>query len=279
MVKSSFKVASLLFILAQCVFSFNAVANVSIDKLLTLSGIIEPIEGFPNMIKSSLEQAKQQGSPIPDAAFQTIMETTDKTIVPATIISDISAKVAKVVNAKDVEKLLLWYQSDVGKEITAAEIAGATPDAFAKMQQQAQQLMRDTKRVEFARKIDKLTGATDKMIELQVQAGTAVYAAMVTTMTPETPLDMAQYKTQITANMVPMRSNMENMVLISLVYAYQNIELEKLNKYHDFMADATTKKFSDAAISGLISGFEKSLGKWAGALVANLKVKSPAKTQ
>lgn len=275
MVKSTvnkrFKMASMLLVLAQCTLSFSAMAGTSVEKLLTVSGLYKQVDALPEGIKMGMNQAKQQGTPIPDGEFQAILQSIDTHIKPADIKAELTAKVSKAFNEKEIKTLLGWYESELGKEITAAEAKASTPEAYMAMQQQAQKLFADTKRVEFAQRYDALVGATDSLIDMQVSSGAAVYSAVTSAMNPDVPQDLSAFKSQVASQMAPMRANMEQMIIISLVYSHQNTSLEKLAKYETFLNTPAAMKYSKVSLSAFFDGFDKSIEKWAGGLASIMK--------
>ena len=58
----------------------------NINKLLDLSGITKQIREFPDLVKSGVEQSREQGTPIPDSLYQSIHMAIDDSIDPRTIV-------------------------------------------------------------------------------------------------------------------------------------------------------------------------------------------------
>ena len=122
-------------------FGCETIYAESIDKLLKLSGLTTQVEQFPSMITVGMEQAKQQGTPIPEAAYTSMVNSVNESILPSEIILGIKNSLMTTVNEKEAEKLLTWYESAIGIEITRAEKNAGTPGAYQKMMQMADSLM------------------------------------------------------------------------------------------------------------------------------------------
>ncbi len=126
-------------------------SDAEIDRLLDLSGLTDQVDQFPAMVKEGMKQARQQGTPISDSALRTILSRADDTIVASEILDEIRSAVKKSLGKQDIQRLLRWYESDLGREITAIETKASTPEAYNEMIRQAESLLAKKERVEHAR--------------------------------------------------------------------------------------------------------------------------------
>lgn len=249
----------------------------SLNELLDLSGLTMQVNQFPLLIKAGMAQAKQQGTNIPEELYSSLVSSVDATIVPTVIIEEIRVSLRESVSEKEAQKLLTWYKSDLGKEITLAEEGASTPEAYQDMMKTAQELMTDEERVAFAKRVDNLLGATDMAMGIQEHSSIAVYSAIMTAMNPDAPLNIEPYKAQINSARAQMRTAMEKMLIVSLIYSYKNIETEKLTKYEAYLSDETTMKFNKVIMSSMNGGFESSVVKWADVIAKQIKNKTKKK--
>jgi hypothetical protein len=233
--KPSVKLASVLLLCLNSSVSFAA-SDALVTRLLNDSGITRQVGELPGAIKMGMQQGMQQAPGLPVQKQQMMLQSVDANILPADILTVVRSTLKSTLTDEEAEALLQWYESKTGKQVTAAEEQAATPEAYMQMQQQAQQLAADAPRVAYAQKIDKLTGATDMAIELQVQTGLAAYSGMMTVLQPNKPLNIEQYKAQQSAQMTQMRPMMEQMVALAGVYAHRSIEMEKLEQYAGFLS-------------------------------------------
>lgn len=267
------------FISLFCSLSIASTREDNLDRLFLLSGITKQVGEFPGMVKAGVMQGVQQGASIPENEISLILESVDKTILPSVILSEVQHSLEKSLSNDDIEKLLEWYESDLGKRITAAEEKASTPESYQQMMNSAQQLLANTKRLDLAARLDELLGATDMAIEIQEFSGVAVYSAIMTAMAPDQELNLASYKSQMAAMEPQIRANIQQLVSVSFVYSYQEIDDDSLAKYEAFLNRSITKKFNDSAIKGLNRGFEKVVTDWAGDLATILKDKVNKQSQ
>jgi len=239
------------------------VSDASIDKLLELSGLTMQVEQFPGLIKAGMEEAKAYGAPIPDAEFSSMVYSIDEWISPSEIISGIRASVKNTINEQEARKLLAWYESDLGKEITRAEKSASTPEAYQQMVQSAQSLMADSERVEFANRLDELLGATDMTMDLQKSTGLAVYSAIFSALQPGTSVDMAQFEDEVDAENARARPDIKKLITVSFLYSYKDIAMDDLKKYESFLSDSATMKFNKTIMSSMNRELGSSVSKWA----------------
>lgn len=274
MIKHQCKLLLVVMLFFASSFSYAEVSDASVNKLLVLSGLTKQVNQFPDAIKAGLEQAKQQGTPIPDAEYSSIIKGVDKSFLPAKILNGMRVSLKKSINESEAKELLAWYESDLGKEITRAEESASTVEAYHQMMQLSQSLLADTERVEFANRIDALLGATDMAMKLQENSSIAVYSAIMSALQPNTPLNVEPFKNQMEAQKDQTRAEIKKMVTISFVYSYQKIEIEKLQKYELFIGGPTSKKFYTTVVNSMNKEFASSISKWAEALIKMPKGKN-----
>ena len=241
----------------------------AIDQLMQLSGITDQVGIFPEHIKAGLHQGAQQGTPLSAAQLDVLSNSVDKSIDTDVILRSIRSALSTSVGEKDIDALMGWYQSPLGKKISALEKQSSTPEASQEMMSQMQALLQNETRVAAAKRIDQALGVTDKMVELQRFTGLAVYTAMMTALAPGQPLDTTLFEANMVVAEQQMRASMEQMVAASYVYTYQTISDQELAEYETFISGPAAKKFNVAALDGMARGFETVVVTWSQAL-ANL---------
>ncbi len=258
-----------------CVSSlcYAEVSDNSLNKILDLSGLTKQVGQFPGLIKMGMEQAKQQGAPIPDEDHKSMLMIVDQSVVTSEIVAEIRASLKESINEVEAKQLLTWYESELGKEITAAEERASTPEAYQEMMQSAESLMGDLERLEYAMRLDMSLGLTRMTMDLQEQTGLAVYSAIMTAIQPDKPLDLEPIKTKMKAERAQTRETIKQMVLISLAYSHKELAIDKLKKYETFLKDPITKKFIQTSMKSMKQALKTSASKIMKALVLMIKSK------
>jgi hypothetical protein len=115
-------------------------------------------------------------------------------------------------------------------------------------------------------------------MDLNEQTSIAVYSAVMSSVRPDKPIDLAPLKAKMKAERAQTREAIKDMVLLSLVYSYKDLDIEKLKKYEEFLKDPVAKKFTKAAMKSLNGALKSSVSKIMEAIVkmVNDKVQNKA---
>lgn len=223
----------------------------SFDKLMTLSGINKQIQEYPDVIKASFNQDEN----IDEKELQERNFIIDKSFEAKKILKTIGDDVKKKITNKDIENLLVWYESDLGKKITKAEEESSTPEAYQDMIQNTSTIMQDKKKVFFAKRVDKLLDVTNMVSELQKNTATAIFSAN----NHPTKAEMAIFRSQLSLESARIKENVEKMVILSFAYSYRNIDEKELKSYMSFLKQEDTQKFNKAVMSGIVKALNNSV--------------------
>ncbi|MDC0664316.1 DUF2059 domain-containing protein [Marinobacter sp. SS21] len=222
-----------------------------LDELMALSGLNEQVAQIPESLKAGFIQAQQQGTPIPEATFQAMMRSTERSIVAEDILAEIQTSLASKLSDADIQTLLTWYQSDLGREIAEAERRAAQPSAYGDMMRQAKTLYGDSRRVKFAEKMDKLFGATDMVMELQKFTGVAVFSAMTMGTQPGAAMDLSVFEERIATEIEASRPAVEQGIVLSYLYSYRNLDMAKLETYAQFLREPEARRFNTTILESM----------------------------
>lgn len=267
MLSQTLKPAFILLVSLCCSISFASPSENSVEDLINLSGIAKQIMELPEFVKVGVEQ----GDPLPESDLALILKSADKSISPSIVLNEITKSVHLVLNDEEVEQLLEWYESGLGRKITQAEEKAFTLEASQEVVKEAEQLMEDKKRLEAAKRIDALVGSTDSVVDIQQFARIAVgFAVMTAKKTDEKP-DLEKLKAQLVEREPDMTENVQQMVALTLAYAYQSIKEDDLAKYEAFLKTPAMQKFKDAVMKGMNSGLDKVTADWKSTIATDLK--------
>jgi hypothetical protein len=94
---------------------------------------------------------------------------------------------------------------------------------------------------------------------------------------PDKPVDLEPLKAKMKAERAQTREALKDMVLLSLVYSYKDLDIEKLKKYEDFLRDPVTKKFAKTTMKSLNSALKSAVSKIMEAMVKMVNDKTQNK--
>ncbi len=240
----------------------------SLDQLMSLSGCNKQISAYPEMVKAGMNEAKRRGAQIPNDEFNAMQVAVENSFEPALMLAVISAKIKKDISESDAKELLSWYKSDLGRVITKAEEDATTPTGYQNMISQAQSLFAEKERLNYALKMESLLNATDMAMKIQNKTSLAVYSAMTKSINPYKPIEIAEFKKQMATQEVQMRANMKQLIILSFIYSYKDLDFASIEKYIAFLEKDKTKKFNQSTIDGIKSALVESVDKFATSLAA-----------
>lgn len=234
-----------------------------LDELFILSGITKQISQFPLIVKMGMTQAHKESQRMPEKIYQELVKSVDTYIVASEILDILKNELKKSITDKEIQEFLIWYKSDIGKKMTQAEELASTPTAYEAMMKSKELLLKDSKRVVFAQKLDKLIGVTKFTTELQLYTAVTTTSAMLSLLEPDKPLDVKKIQAQLYPKIMQSYNNIHELVILSFVYAYKDISFEDLNPYMLFLNQKNSIKMNTILFEALNKGIQKSISKWA----------------
>ncbi|MCO4780785.1 MAG: hypothetical protein KC646_00570 [Candidatus Cloacimonetes bacterium] len=240
------------FVLAQ------TITTESFQKLMTLSGITKQVAEYPALIISGMNQSRLQGPPISEVLFTELTNATSSAFQASYFLDAIGHEIKSNVSEENAQKLFVWYESKLGKHVTQLEESASTPQAFQEMIQNARSLFAKKERLAMASTLDSFVNATEMTYQTQRDIALAVFSAISQANEEHPTKAINAFKIELDSQKGQMLNNSKQMVLLSLVYSYQSLDIEDLKQYLNFVGHPDTKAFNDATMKGLTKGFQKS---------------------
>lgn len=258
------RIVRISFLLFVSFFSFQlnaAVSNAAINELAQLSGLDRQFDGIPGLIEVVLNQAqadaiKEGKKPIPENEFFNLKQALMHAFKPEIIVKKIKKDLKKELSIDDVDDLMRWYESDLGKKITSEETKASRPEAYLDMMNNIESLTKDQARINIAFDIEEQVDAVGIATTMQKKTLLGIYTAIFSRHDPSS-FDVRLVKTMIDAQEKSIRSQAEQTVILSYVYSYRNISLDEQEKYVNFLKRTTSRKFIKVVKNGLNLGLNK----------------------
>ena len=233
----------------------------SLNEIMDLSGINDQIAQYPSMAVMGMDQARAENKTIPQEKFDKMKAVMYDAFKADEMLKIIKKEIKQTTTQKDADVLLTWYKSSLGKKITQAEKDATTPTAYMSMLKEAPVLLKNKKRVYFARMIDRSINATQMTIQIQKNTSVAVFTAMSKIMKPNEKVDVEKFKIIMAAQDKQMEAGIEQMMILSFVYSYKSISIENLEKYVVFLQKEDVKKFNKSVVNGIVKALNNSSKK------------------
>lgn len=214
------------------------------------------MEQLPGTVRAGIMQAKQKGANIPDAEFTEMTNIIVNSFQPSNLIKAVRSELKGNLSGAEARALLEWYESDVGKKITATEEAASTPESYNVMIQNAQKLLADEKKLAMAKRVESALNSVDMAMQIQEHTGIAVFTAIMTAVEPTKKLDIEPFRAQMSAQYPQIRARLEQFIHLTLIHSYKDLDDDTMNKYVAFLEKPGTKKFNASIMTGMTNAIK-----------------------
>jgi len=230
----------------------------SLGRLLVASGVDGQMSVFEKMVQGSLAQ----NPAIEGEQREVLQHIAMESFRGDVIYRHVEAVVESALQPGDLETLLLWYDSPLGKRITELELQSLEPGSLPALQAAAADLAENKERISSAARLDALTQSAALGVTLQQRAMLANAMAESIAANPESPVDTRVLDAQLQQHQSAMQQLMQQQTLLSLAFTYRALPLEKIASYESFLSTSAAQRYQQGLQSGLLAGVEATLGDW-----------------
>lgn len=228
-----------------------------IGRLLQVSGFTAQVAMIPQTIQDTLGHAGLGGLEVPINQREALLQAVAESFSAEKLHYGVGTALQQSLPHNDLRQLLDWYQSESGRRITQAEIAGATPGAYAAMQSMTQTLLEDDARLAVVQRICTAVNAVEFASHLAV----AGYSLMAVVESPTPVRDVDSWSAQMVQEFTATQADLQMMVWLSFLYAYRHLDMPLLERYAAFLEGPSSMRFNELAINslhrGLLSGLRE----------------------
>ncbi len=227
-----------------------------LDKLYLKSGLADLVDQIPAGVQAGFAQAFNQDS---KGSLSRQQRKIIHARIPMAYASDdmrpgIIAALAAKLTAADVEAVMDWLDSPLGRKCTALESAAATPEALAAMQAYAVELQQSPpppEQVALLGELARAVKATENAVEVVMNTQLAIAVGMSAMLPAEQrkPLEviryqLEQFRPQVTAAM-------QDQTILAFLYTYRDLSEDEIQKYLKFARSDVGARYHAAAADGI----------------------------
>ena len=242
--------------------------NELIQSLYVKSGIDKQVRQLPLLIQSSVVQAFEKDDRINDLPRHTktaISGSVQESFSPERIKKTIIKEVTATMTVKDLNMVLKWLDSPLGKKCTRLENAASTPETLSGVKKFAARLKQAppaAKRLDILRRLDAAVKATETNVEIAMNTQLAVAYAIVKSLPEEQQRSITDIAAQLEKNRPQIEAVMKSQTLLFALYTYRDLTNAELEKYIRFAACPAGIKYHGATISGFKKALLDGSLKW-----------------
>ena len=227
-----------------------------IARLLNLAGAEEQISGLADSVIAGLEQAQQSAQGVDAERGEVMLHVAKESFLPEVIYQQVFEAVSVALQDDQLETLLLWYQSPLGKRITEMEVEAASPASGQAMMQNATALLSNQPMMEKAAQFDALLHLTDYNMALQKRMLIAAQTQVRKLHNPDQPVDTSDVEAFFEQRRALLTEQTRKTVMLSFAHTYRELEADKLESYLDFLSTPSARQFNEAIKVGLGEGLD-----------------------
>jgi hypothetical protein len=203
-------------------------------QLMKMSGLEEQLNQIKQHVYANLNESKES---LPEDLYEAITQVMAEAYDGRNMQKIVSANLSKNLNIKEMQDILSWLQSGLGRKITGLEEAASTPEAFNEMQTFTRQLQTNPPtphRLELSQRLDQATNATTMAVDIVLLTAYGVAAAMDTIMPEEQQTDLDIIREEIESHRPELTPLMQQMTIASFLFTFQTLRDAEIERYVAF---------------------------------------------
>ncbi len=226
------------------------------ERLLDVSGLRVQLTNVLYISRAAvLESLAQIG--VEPATLRVLQRRVAEVLSPEAFLAAVASELQSTFAAGEIEELLAWFESDLGRKITAAEESASAVDAQLDMLMKAETLVQDAQRTVVVRRMLEVVRGTDlavaqasNLMLLTIAAGWGIEHAGV-------PFNLTGLRVYVLpAFEESIRQSVEESTLLAYLYTYRDIDLSDLEQYTAFLETPVSLKLNDALDRALNRQYE-----------------------
>lgn len=213
-----------------------AYASPDAREVLAASPIDDIVGQYPEMMSQGIRDGLKQSGQVPPMVADTIGYVVSSSYRADDIERKIVSSLEASMTSKQLEAVNDWYQTPVAKKIAQAEIAASAPAAWSEMRSRAAALNaanKGTARETLFDRFDRASRATESAVDTTIAVQLGLATAMAALSSNSVHYEQIQKRLE---NQRPMLQGMVGQqVYDSYLFTYQNISLQEMNLYLEFL--------------------------------------------
>lgn len=228
-------------------------ASPPVERLLEVSGFDAQLVELPAQIKTGLGAGmiNALADPGAGAELEALAASVDDAFDPAPHRAALVADLREALTDAQAGALLDWYDSALGRRLTAAEVAAASPEAMEDVAQAVPELMTDAERVARAQRMARVNDITDFVVDQQRRTVLATAMLVAEIGAPAEAPDLDALADQLDAMAPMMRLQVMQQMQVSHLYTYRDFSLEEIDTYIGFLETQASRTWTAMAMAAV----------------------------
>ena len=245
-------------ILTLALFGFSA-AGISaelnkaalVSALMHQSGMDAQIELIPQQVKAGIRDSARQGVPIDVVIQDKLVDAMDT----RSLNQSVQHYMVEEMSRDEVQQVLSWLESPLGKRVVAMELTASQPDTMMKMFEVYKTEQARPGRLERIQRIDEAVLSKERTKDLMVNIQVFFGMAMAAESGSMQRASYGQTRYNMEQAMAPMWGELEQVVTMMYLFTYQGLSDAELDQYIEFTESPVGRKYNQVLYEGLSDAF------------------------
>lgn len=238
------------------------------DRVVRATGIDRQLELAYENLGEQFAVGFQQSSGL--TLGDDFLQVVDRSLSAAPIVDAIKQGVDGKLSKSQIDSLMQWLNSDLGRKIIELEVRAGEPRELEKLAAQINQVAADQSSMQRAAQLDEILALTDQAMLQTEGLQIAVLEGLVANKVSAQQFEAMQ--TQMKQGLAESRPQIEQVTRAMSAFAYRSISDAEFAAYLTFLNDPATKALNEATLlaqSNAVQAQYKELGQNIADFLAN----------
>lgn len=206
-----------------------------VRDLIKVSGLQHEIHQLPLQILAGFDRQKQKLTVEQHAAVrQAFASSFEASWLEQQITQQLESSLSQEVIAGSLK----WFRSDLGRKVTALEIASSNPDTPKELEAFAKQMEKSppaAERLQLIRRADQASNGTEFILDVSEALVLSMASAYEATLPAAQRQGLETLRSQLAHQREISRQQVRRLVWVSMLRSYRNLPEEELRQYVEFL--------------------------------------------
>jgi len=214
-----------------------------LDSLMDRSGLDRQLEQMSPLIKDVIIRQNDRNKTVSVEDMDELGHFVSMACDAAAMKESVRKHMQINLSETDIKAALAWLRSSLGAKVSRLERASATPAAQTEKQKMGNKLIENAGRLARARKLDHAVKATETAVSMALNTRSVELAAQAIGTPHKSYPTMESIRQEALKNKGQIQADLEKETLLSLLYTYRNLSDAEFDRYLDFAASDSGKKY------------------------------------
>jgi len=224
------------------------------DDVIAKSGVQAQLDQFPRHLLAGLDAGRDPNHPIPTGFHEAARAAAAEAFDTQQLTAGIRATLTESLSDDDLRGALAWLDSDLGRHVTALEIAANHPDQQSELIGFAAGLVSAppaAERIELIQALDNAAEVTASTLEATLGVQLAVASAMAAAAPEDRRPSIRTLAELVESTRPQLEPVLRGQVEVALLFTYRTLDATQLTRYLAFCQSPMGRRYNHAMFDGL----------------------------